>query len=278
MGGQLPNFVIIGAPKAATTWLTSNLRAQTRIFMPQPEIHYFNRNFSEGTAWYRAQFADAQTDQVVGEKSASYLASPEVPERLRGVIPNARLIVQLRNPVERAYSDYCMLLRRGEVDRDIETHLNPATAATGRFIADGEYARHLSHWYDYFPKEQFLVLLYDDIRAKPGEAFEDVSRFLSLKLMPAANVDNSVKVKSEPLLPLGMRRALAPLKGIAAPLRQQGWFRAIRGSIARPFEYPPLRDDLRKRLRDHYQADVAKLESMLGRQVSGWTERASEQV
>lgn len=278
MRGQLPDFVIIGAPKAATTWLTSNLRAQPRIFMPQPEIHYFNRNFSEGVEWYRAQFAEAGADQLVGEKSATYLASPEVPERLRGLIPNARLIVQLRNPVERAYSDYCMLLRRGEVGRDIEAHLDPAKAAAGRFVADGEYARHIAHWLDCFPREQFLILLYDEIRAKPGEAFEDVSRFLSLKLMAASTIDNSVKVKGEPLLPLGMRRTLAPLKGLAAPLRRHGWFKALRSSMARPFEYPPLTDYLRNRLREHYRQDIGKLEAMLGRPIVGWTERASESV
>ena len=72
---------------------------------------------SDGPDWYAAQFAGARTDQLIGEKSASYLADARVPARLRAVLPEARLIVQLRNPIERAYSDYCMLLRRGEVER-----------------------------------------------------------------------------------------------------------------------------------------------------------------
>jgi hypothetical protein len=100
---QLPSFIIIGAPKAATSWLTSNLRASRQVFMPKAELHYFNRNFGSGPAWYRAQFSGARENQIIGEKSASYLASPEVPERLKSLLPNARLIVQLRNPVERAY-------------------------------------------------------------------------------------------------------------------------------------------------------------------------------
>ncbi|MGH8542189.1 MAG: sulfotransferase, partial [Gammaproteobacteria bacterium] len=76
---RLPDFVIIGAPKSATTWLLANLRAQPQIFMPGPELHFFNRNYQRGLGWYKAQFSAAGQDQIVGEKSASYLAHPEVP-------------------------------------------------------------------------------------------------------------------------------------------------------------------------------------------------------
>ena len=236
--------------------------------MPKDEPHYFNRNFALGDEWYRSLFAQARPGQRLGEKSASYLASTEVPERLASLLPRARLIVQLRNPIERAYSDYCMLFRRGEVSARIEDHLDPLRAARGRFIADGEYAAHLSRWFSHYAREQFLVLVHDDICANPGASFDAVARFLSLEAGPVSNLTEAVKVKESPTLPPSMRRMLLPFKSMAAPFRAQRWFSSIHGLLARPVEYPPLPDELRKRLRDHYRSDVARLEHMLGRTVT----------
>jgi hypothetical protein len=124
MTRPLPDFVIIGATKSATTWLLQNLRAHPQVFMPSPEIHYFSRHFDRGPAWYRSHFETAPEDHVVGEKSASYLPHPETPRRLRELLPEARLVAQLRNPIERVYSDYCMHYRRGEVGRDLARYLD----------------------------------------------------------------------------------------------------------------------------------------------------------
>jgi hypothetical protein len=105
---RLPDFVIIGATKSATTWLSSNLSAHPRVFLPSPELHYFSRHYDKGEEWYRSHFADARDGQLIGEKSASYLPDAQTPHRLHRLLPKARLIAQLRNPIERAYSDYCM--------------------------------------------------------------------------------------------------------------------------------------------------------------------------
>ncbi|MDH3665210.1 MAG: sulfotransferase domain-containing protein, partial [Alphaproteobacteria bacterium] len=115
-----PDFIIIGATKSATTWLQRCLQQHPQIFMPMSELHYFSRCYDRGDAWYQAQFAGAAPGQLIGEKSNSYFDEPPAETRLKGYAPSARLIAQLRNPIDRAYSDYCMLLRRGEVDRDIE--------------------------------------------------------------------------------------------------------------------------------------------------------------
>src|SRR5688500_16568506 len=99
--GRLPNFVIIGAAKAATTWLSYNLGAHPEVFLPTQELHYFSRFHHKGEDWYRAPFRDAEDTQLIGEKSASYLADAATPLRLQGLLPRARLIAQLRNPIER---------------------------------------------------------------------------------------------------------------------------------------------------------------------------------
>ena len=143
---RLPDFVIIGATKAATTWLSHNLGAHPEVFLPSQELHYFSRFHEKGDEWYGAHFRGARQTQLIGEKSASYLPHPEAPQRLRHLLPRARLIAQLRNPIERAYSDYCMHYRRGEVSRDIERYLDPARTPIPRLLDDGFYHRHLTNF------------------------------------------------------------------------------------------------------------------------------------
>jgi hypothetical protein len=270
VNSPLPDFVIIGATKAATTWLTTNLRAHHQVFMPSPELHYFSRFFDQSEDWYRAHFAGARPGQLIGEKSASYLPHPEAPERLCRLLGGARLLVQLRNPVERAYSDYCMHYRRGDVGRDLERCLDPARTPVPRLLEDGFYHRHLSNFLRVFPREQIKILLYDDIRSDPRPVFEDVCAYLGLDVPAVRAVERRVKDKETPVVPPRARRLLAPLKGIVGPYRQTSAFIAARSLIARSLRYPPLTPELRQRLASYYAADVARLAGLLGRDLSIW--------
>ena len=177
---SLPDFIIIGATKSATTWLTYNLRAHQQIFMPTSELHYFSRCFDRGEDWYRAHFAAARAGQLVGEKSASYLPHPQAPRRLHDLLPRARLLAQLRDPVQRAYSDYCMHYRRGEVSKDIERYLDPARTPIPRLLEDGFYHRHLTSFLSVFPADHLKVVLYDDIRERPHQVFREVCEYLRI--------------------------------------------------------------------------------------------------
>src|SRR3546814_16245784 len=85
------------------------------IFMPGPEPHYFSTEFHRGPDWYEDFFAAADADQVAGEKSADYLAHPEAARRIAQRLPEARLVVQLLNPHDRAYSAYSMFFRSAAV-------------------------------------------------------------------------------------------------------------------------------------------------------------------
>jgi hypothetical protein len=268
---RLPDFLIIGATKSATTWLTSNLRAHPQVFMPSPEVHYFSRWFDRGDAWYRAQLAGATPAQLLGEKSASYLPHPEAPRRMHRLLPGAKLLAQLRNPVERAYSDYCMHYRRGEVTRDVGRYLDAKRTPIPRLLEDGFYYRHLMRFMGVFPSEQIKILLYDDIRQRPGEVFRDVCGHLGIDdtIAPQA-VERRVKDKETPVVPPRARRLLAPLKAIVEPYRQTRAFVAARSLIARSLRYPPLTPELRRSLETYYADDVAHLAGLLGRDLSIW--------
>jgi hypothetical protein len=176
------------------------------------------------------------------------------------------LIAQLRNPVERAYSDYCMLFRRGRVDGDVDRHLDGARASERRFLEDGLYGRHLRRFLDYFPAGQIKVILHDEIKRDPAEVTADVLHMLDLPPLAGDDVRIAQRMNdgASAIVPLALRRLPAPVKRLATPLRGTRLFESARSLIARPVRYPPLSDDTRKRLADFYRDDVEQLGRTLG--------------
>ena len=271
MTPPLPSFIVIGAIKAATTWIHDQLQANPAIYMPDPEPHFFSSAFESGIDSYRNFFAEAKTDQLVGEKSADYLAHPDAAGRIADVLPDISLVVQLRNPVERAYSDYRMLYRRGTVRGRPEDYFDRATTSQPRFLDDGLYARHLARWFDLFDQHRIHVLLFEDVKQRPRETVEAVCDHIGApRHFENGMARKRVNDGSAKFLPLPIRTALAPIKDSVAPLRDNRVFQGMRGLLAREVRYPPLSPDARSRLQDFYADDVQRLGAMLGRDLDHW--------
>src|SRR5215213_1565056 len=114
---QLPNFIIIGAQRGGTTSLYRYLTEHPSIGAAyRKEVHFFDRHFDKGMAWYLAHFPARGEFPIVGEASPFYLFHPAVPGRIHAAVPQARFIALLRNPIDRAYSQYHMKSRH-----DLET-------------------------------------------------------------------------------------------------------------------------------------------------------------
>src|SRR5690606_25128846 len=142
---------------------------------------YFSRFFDRDSQWYFDQFPGKPGSTCVGEKSNSYLDTPAAASRIKQLLPHARLIVQLRNPVDRAYSDYCMLYRRGEVHGDIGRHLGAVGVSRNRCLDGGCYREQLARYFDLFPASRISVLLFEDMIADPGKQIDRARSFLGLK-------------------------------------------------------------------------------------------------
>lgn len=271
MANSLPDFVIIGAAKSATTWLLQNLQAHPQIFMPDPELHYFSRYFDRGDAWYRAHFESAAQGMVIGEKSASYLPHQDAPKRLRALLPEARLVAPLRNPIERAYSDFCRHFRRGRVGRNLARCLDADGTPIPRLLEDGLYFRHLSAFLTEFPGAQLKVILHDDIRRDPVPVLREVCAHIGVE--PRADADlltERIKTKDAVVEPPLAKRFLAPFEGAVESLRAHPAFRFGRSLVARRLDEPELTPLLWQQLGDFYRDDVEALENLLGRDLSAW--------
>jgi hypothetical protein len=195
----LPDFLVIGAQKAGTTALYAYLRWHPRITGPSwKEVSFFDRHWWRGEAWYRGHFPLGAAGLLVGEASPSYLFHPLAPERVRSLVSDAKLIALLRNPVDRAYSQYqheVALGReplsfedavaaedertRGEVERLVADPRAFSRAWWDHtYVARGRYAEQLERWLAVFPREQLLVIATEELGERPAETYGSTLRFL----------------------------------------------------------------------------------------------------
>ena len=204
MGGRLPDFLGLGVQKGGTTTLHRLLERHPSVFLPPvKEVHYFSLHFGEGEAWYRNQFASAASEQRCGEITPYYLFHPEVPQRVHALLPKARLIVLLRDPVERALSQYFHSCRLGLERLPLEEALavepeRLQSAPAALRAADGKHKSHQEHsylsrsryelqlpaWEELYPAAQLLVLRSEDLFSRPAEIWMQVLKFLNLPSNP----------------------------------------------------------------------------------------------
>jgi hypothetical protein len=179
--GALPDFVIIGGKKCGTSSLY-NLLTQHPLVEPaaSKELHYFDLLFDEDTEWYRRCFPAPRWEDgrwtITGE-GTPYMASRFAPERMAEVVPQARLIALLRNPVDRAYSDYQQVVRK---DRESRTFGEAVEGKTSEYLFRSVYVDQLLRWSEFFDREQMLVLKSEDFFERPAATLSRVLDFLDL--------------------------------------------------------------------------------------------------
>lgn len=193
----LPDFIIIGAPRCGTTSMWEMLADHPEVLPSfRKEVHFFDLRFGRGVNWYRAHFPVAtslRSGRITGEGTPNYLSFPSAPERVRSVVPDAKLLVLLRNPISRAHSAWQLKVREGVEQLPFEEALN---AEESRMTSDPDrlgaamqyayrgksrYAEQLEAWFDLYPREQFLILKSEEIFGADTGALAEVHRFLGIR-------------------------------------------------------------------------------------------------
>jgi len=239
--------------------------------MPDPELHYFAREYSRGDAWYLKQFEPQQGVDLIGEKSNSYLSDPQAVSRIHKALPEIKLISQLRNPVERAYSDYCMLYRWGDVGPEIEKHLDPNRGANERFLKDGVYAPQLQGFIDLYGQEALLILDFDTVKTDPAAQINALRQHLGFDTdLQAPLLTKKVKAKTATRIPPQMRKQLSWLKPMIKPFRNTKPFQLAWNALAQKPAYPALSPGLRRALHDYYRPSIAQLETITDGSFKHW--------
>jgi hypothetical protein len=285
---SVPDFLVIGAYKSGSTALHEALRTHPQVFVPAqkgPSFFAFDgaeepdRPLPPGTVrrWedYQALFDPAPAGAVCGEVSPEYLANPRAAGRIRERVPGVRLVAILRNPVERAFSDYLMYVRDGlEPESDFGRALGAqeerrrAGAPTGYYVETGFYGRQLRPYFEAFPRERIQVHLFEDFAADPDAVLRGLYAFLGVDPALGRAPERAVNVSGVPrnaAVAAAVRggRRLAPL--LPAAVR-----RRAKAALARGLDRPALAPEHRRRLVELYREDVAELERLLDRPLDRW--------
>lgn len=278
---MLPDFLYIGGARCGSTWVYSCLKEHPEIFVPNlKEIQFFNNKqgrFKRGIGWYKTFFNDAKSFKTAGEVSPTYLACKKCPKRIYEFLPDVKLIVSLRNPVEMVYSRYLGRIDRGDlcIDDDIiesgkikfNQHYTP-------YIEEGFYYKHLCNYLRYFPKENFLFLVFDDLKKDSKIFIKRIFDFLQV------DTDFKPSVINKKIHSGGYSEGRRLINILFSPFRYIVDGRVLDLDFPRKFlvhnffsekgKKPKMRKDQRNRLIELYREDISSLSQLIDRDLSNW--------
>ena len=243
---------------------------------PEKEVNFFNYHYHNGTRWYEKFFDGCDKNKMTGEYSPTYLSYDQVPERIHQTVPDARLIISLRNPVDQIYSRYLYRVSRQRYDRPFEEALKEDSS----FIENAYYYKHIKKILEHFDRDQILILIYEDLINDALAFLQSIYRFLNIDInFVPVNLNAKIhasripRSKSAEYLMLFLRGLFRQFRlfSVVEKLKEKGvdrWFKQLntKNDIVTPKMDPDLRSDLNNTLLE----DIQKIASLLGRDLSFW--------
>jgi hypothetical protein len=271
-----PDFILAGVPKAATTWIHECFREHPDIYVPESDtLNFFETTYHRGIDSYRANFAGANSDQIVGESSPASLGDPLAPQRIADHLPDVTLLFSLRNPVDRAFSQWW----HGYSDRywtyefeEIFQQYPPYQM----WVTPGFYDHYLDRFQDYFDDDQLNVFFFDDL-------VDDDDAFIS-EIFAAVGADPDFEPST-----VGEKVNEAHYEGSTLLKRTRNWVQNNASATARRILSPfvsttsafaldrstyedGMGPEMREQLEQIYREDVVSLMERTDRDLSGWFE------
>jgi len=301
------HFIGLGAPKCATTWITDCLYEHPEISMPKTnkynELNYFSqRNSSKNSSEYSIRGIEPYlsffkkcdfTNKKVGEMSTNYLADKYSPYFIKKHFPNVKLIVAVRNPIDRAFSEYLMIKDQAVIeDQDFITAFNNSKSNyhLENYKTRGLYYQNLKPYFELFPKENIHIVLFEEIKTNPKKALENIYSFLNVNkdfISPHLYKKSNIKGKTKFNW---LRKGTNKIHAIARGVEKIGLGKTIfflkrallldrlipilsRANIQRVSvnTTPTTLDNAsRELLKKEFSEDIIKLEQLIGKDLGEW--------
>jgi hypothetical protein len=268
----LPTFLVIGAMKAGTTSLAAYLQSHPDVFITNPkEPNFFGANWNRGLRWYQNLFGPAASSEALGEASTDYTKAPQVsgvPGRIASVVPQARLIYLVRDPIERIQSMYTELTSRGLEQRP----LNEAVVEDTRYLDWSRYGYQLDQFLAHFERGQILVVCAEELRENRNHVIRTILGFIGVSSDPQL-----VEVGSE-LNPSAGKRQLGPIARRSRALLDRtgllvrlptGPKQRFRRKFGRSIT-AAIPSELAAQIRDQLAEDRARLRAIVGPEADRW--------
>jgi len=291
-----PDYIGIGAMKAATGWIFKCIESHPEVGDSEwsKELHFFTKpyNYEKGIEYYYSIFSQHPKGKIKGEFTPAYMASPQVASLIKKHLPNIKLIACLRNPAERAYSHYRYNIQergRYRIYKSIEETVRKDDV----IIERGFYYKQLKPYFDLFPKENILIVFFEDIKNNPKDTVHRIYKFLGLKntdfIPPLINRKRSITgayvIKHKfPILNFlifwfnskikkdgSLRKFINKFKIEKMYFKSQTISRKeITAKNMKSLSIPPLKQSTRDYLLNIYKDDIQNLEKLLNKDLSFW--------
>ena len=271
---MLPSFLILGGSRSGNTSLFAHLIEHPNIIPgSMKEVYFFQYFTNNKTSFYRSHFPIKRKNLITCDSTSSYFVHPLIPARVHKLLPSAKLIVVLRNPVERAYSEFHYTVTLGsELTENFEDVIKSELKRieignkkpelkientnykhfTFSHLRDGLYAQHLERWLKFFSKEQLLVLHTKDLYTNLDQTLAETFEFLNL---PKYQIENRIeKNKIDKIRPLAGH--------------EQNVYKNIDSKTRTLFNvqnYPEMKPETKKFLQDFFRPHNEKLFKMIGK-------------
>ena len=294
---MLPNFLVIGAPRCGTTTLYECLKQHPQIFMsPLKEPMFFileddhqkyvgpaHPTVSRNIDGYQSLFQNVRGESAIGEASPCYLFSERAPGKIKKYVPNVKIIIMLRNPVDRSYSHF-LFNRLGGIEplasfeaalAAEEDRIRKGWFIYWHYISMGYYGQQIERYFSYFDRTQFRFFLLEDLIREPAKLFREVFQFLgvedTVRIEKPEKYNSSGEPRSRIVHDLISKPSIlkTPLKKILSTRTQ---YRLLTIFINRNLEKPPLSRAMRSRMIELYRKDILKTQELIHRDLSPWFE------
>lgn len=283
-----PNLFLGGVQKSGTTSLHYFLAKHPDIFFPPApeELHFFDvdRNYAKGLDWYLAHFTQCKTESIIAQTSPLYIYNPEVPPRIKEFNPEAKFIFILRNPIDRAYSHYWNSVRYGYEHLSFEEAIareperikqNSDYRRHYSYIDRGKYTEQLQRYYQLFPQENILVLLFDSLKksyvdiGKICGEFLDVDPDLFVYSQTKQSVRNRAQIPRFDFLQQWISRQYDRQSKNEA-MNIPFVVRAIEKINLKNIKYAPMAETTKLKLIAEFKQEIISLQKLLNIDLQDW--------
>ena len=275
-----PNFFIVGAPRAGTTSLWEYLKNTKGVYMsPIKEPNYFSVSVNSDLLILRVirdkkkyleLFKDVNDEIAIGEATPLYLWDPKTPKLIHDRIPKAKIIILLRDPIERAYSHFLKLASYGTESHPLSESIKKALKAppdySGRVVEGGLYYEQVKRYLDIFGKDLVRIYIYEEFVKDPRHYVKEMLEFLGVNEEPPSSVGeihNPLRAPRGIIAAKIMQSESARKFGKKILPRSVG--PALKVIFGKKTDKSPMQLEARELLEKIYKEDVKKLENLLGR-------------
>lgn len=267
------DFVCVGPQRTGTSWLHQILKHHPQLCLPQDvkETMFFDQHYEQGVSWYAEYFSHCQQDQQCGEVAPTYFDIATVPTRIQQVNPNCKILINLRNPVNRAMSGYHHHLGKGRV----RGSFSEAVLQMPRIVEAGRYAQHVSRWLDTFGSKQVTFALLDDIESRPEIVLKQIYQFLDVSEIPMPQVGKekfgtATMPKFPQLAKIAAQSATWLRNKRLHKFAELGKTLGLKKIYTGGKQLPELSRSEQQKLIEEYEEDIAFIEKLIGRDLSAW--------